>query len=98
MQTIHQCFEHLQYGPRNTVEPLPEIPAANLGCVKHDSDFNLRAADLLLGADAGQMEELVRSMGTLCHNIGLESGDDAYSDAAVLLRHAADALHGRAGE
>lgn len=94
---IDQNIAKLKYGPRVLREDLPAIPATDLGCCKADPEFSLRAADLLLGADAGQFEELVQSLSNLSKDIGLDSGDPAYADAAVLLRCAAQALHGRLG-
>jgi hypothetical protein len=76
---------------------LEAIHAVDSGCIKLDDEFANRAADLILGAEADQFEELVRALAGFCGTYAADVGDDAYAQAAQHLFKAATALRGRMG-
>lgn len=82
---------------RKTLGELPATPNAELGCNRLEEDFNLRAADLILGMEADQFEGLLDGQRHLCKSIAEDTGDPAYREAAWLLERARNVIHGRKG-
>ena len=45
---------------------LAEVKANDFGCQKDDAEFTARSNDLIVGADAPQLQELVEALADFC--------------------------------
>jgi len=97
MTKINEIIERMKCCRPEDKPALEAIPAQDSGCIKFNDDFANRAADLILGADADQFEELVRALAGFSGLYATDCGDDAYAQAATHLFKAATALRGRMG-
>lgn len=99
--TIQQLIERIRVqtppAGRTTEHNLSERRAADLGGIYPDDEFRLRAADLLLGMEADQFEDLLEGIADLSTDIYENSGDDAYRAVSELMSKARQALRTRMG-